>query len=99
MRLGQLARILDVKADDIREYVLSEHSEELGEGPNAKIEDKYVEGIEAHFKPVVEETSELAVEETTDSSDSKDESEKPKEAEPEPVASSRGLAARGRPGP
>jgi len=54
MRLGQLARQLDIKTDKIVNYLASEEGIVLNAHPNAKIDDSLIEKIEKHFKPTTE---------------------------------------------
>lgn len=57
MRLGQLARKLEVKPSEIAELLNSKHQLEISVHPNSKIPDEFIEEIKDHFyvEPVVEE--------------------------------------------
>ena len=55
MRLGQLARKLDIKTEQIVSYIAEEKKIAIKEHPNSKVEDDLVPLIEAHFTPQVEE--------------------------------------------
>jgi len=50
MRLGQLARKLEIKATDIVSLVEKELGETLENTPNLKLEDKHVELVNEHYK-------------------------------------------------
>lgn len=49
MRLGQLARKLDIKTDEIVSYIKDNHKVEINKHPNAKVPDEYLEELEAAF--------------------------------------------------
>ncbi|MBL4651517.1 MAG: hypothetical protein JKY53_01460 [Flavobacteriales bacterium] len=49
MRLGQLARKLDVKPAEIINYLASEHKTEMNTHPNSKVDDKLVPAVSEHF--------------------------------------------------
>lgn len=56
MRLGQLARKLEVKSADIVSYLASEHKAEISAHPNSKVDDKLVPAISKHFKVVADDS-------------------------------------------
>lgn len=61
MRLGQLARQLDVKTDDIVKFLEKEKSVNIKSHPNSKVEDDLIEDISNHFKPEpVEDSKDIA---------------------------------------
>jgi len=49
MRLGQLARKLEVKSADIVSYLANEHKAEISAHPNSKVDDKLVSAVSKHF--------------------------------------------------
>ncbi len=51
MRLGQLARKLDVKTKDVVSFVHHSLQQEIKEHPNSKVPDELIEDIIAFFKP------------------------------------------------
>jgi len=55
MRLGQLARQLDIKPEKIVSYLEKEKAITITKHPNSKVDDDLVDAITAHFKPVIEE--------------------------------------------
>jgi len=55
MRLGQLARQLDIKPEKVVAYLAQEKEITIKSHPNSKVEDDLVDMITNHFKPVVEE--------------------------------------------
>ncbi len=55
MRLGQLARQLEIKPDKIVSFLEKEKNITVKSHPNSKVEDDLIEMITNHFKPVVEE--------------------------------------------
>jgi hypothetical protein len=55
MRLGQLARKLEVKTADIVSYLANEHKTEMNVHPNSKVDDKLVPAISEHFGITQEE--------------------------------------------
>ena len=56
MRLGQLARKLEVKSADIVSYLASEHKAEISAHPNSKVDDKLVPAVSQHFKVVADDS-------------------------------------------
>jgi translation initiation factor IF-2 len=54
VRLGQLARQLDIKPENIISYLEKEKQLTIKTHPNSKIEDNLVDGIITHFAPKVE---------------------------------------------
>lgn len=62
MRLGQLARQLEIKPDKIVSFLEKEKNITIKSHPNSKVEDDLIEMITTHFKPVIEE--EVVVEES-----------------------------------
>ncbi len=62
MRLGQLARQLEIKPEKIVSFLEKEKSITVKSHPNSKVEDDLIDMISNHFKPVVEE--EVVVEKT-----------------------------------
>ena len=66
MRLGQLARKLNINTDKIIEYLTDELGAENPEDRNTKLDDKHVEQIIAHFEiPEPEKEEEETTEEET----------------------------------
>ncbi len=63
MRLGQLARQLDIKPEKIVSYLEKEKEITIKSHPNSKVDDDLIAGITDHFKPAVEEV-EVAEEQT-----------------------------------
>merc|ERR1711916_408398 len=63
MRLGQLARQLKVKPEDITTYLTTE-GVEVKSHPNSKVPDDATEKVTAHFSSVVEEEPEATIEQT-----------------------------------
>jgi hypothetical protein len=67
MRLGQLARKLEVKPSEIAELLNSKHQLEISVHPNSKIPDEFIQEIKDHFyvEPFIEEVvvDELIVDE------------------------------------
>ncbi len=61
MRLGQLARKLEVKPAEIVDDIASSHKKEMNSHPNSKVDDALVDAITNHFHP----SEELPAEETT----------------------------------
>lgn len=61
MRLGQLARQLDIKIDKIVTFLEKEKQITIGEHPNTKVEDELVAAITSHFKPVEQKVKEIVV--------------------------------------
>jgi len=57
MRLGQLARQLEVKPDKIVSFLAKEKNITIKSHPNCKVEDDLIEEITARFKPVVAEAT------------------------------------------
>lgn len=55
MRLGQLARQLNIKTEQIVTFIAKEKKIALKEHPNSKVDDELVPLIEAHFTPAKEE--------------------------------------------
>ena len=55
MRLGQLARQLDIKPEKIVSFLEKEKSITITSHPNSKVEDDLIDEINNHFKPVVVE--------------------------------------------
>ncbi len=55
MRLGQLARQLEIKPDKIVSFLEKEKSITIKSHPNSKVEDDLIDLISTHFKPVVAE--------------------------------------------
>ena len=55
MRLGQLARQLEVKPEKIVSFLLKKKDITIKEHPNSKVEDDLIEVITTHFQPVAEE--------------------------------------------
>jgi len=55
MRLGQLARQLDVKPEKIISYLEKEKQLTIKSHPNSKVEDELIDELTAHFKPAAEE--------------------------------------------
>lgn len=55
MRLGQLARQLDIKPERIVSFLLTEKEITIKEHPNSKVEDDLLELITNHFAPAIEE--------------------------------------------
>lgn len=58
MRLGQLARQLDIKPEKIVSFLEKEKNITIKTHPNCKVEDEFIEEISNHFKPVAEEVIE-----------------------------------------
>ena len=56
MRLGQLARKLEVKSADIVSYLASEHKTEISAHPNSKVDDSLVPAVSKHFKVVADDS-------------------------------------------
>ncbi len=54
MRLGQLARQLEIKPEKIMQFLEKEKKITLNPHPNSKIEDNLVDDISNHFKPTAE---------------------------------------------
>ncbi len=61
MRLGQLARQLDIKIEKIVTFLEKEKKITIGEHPNTKVEDDLVAIITAYFKPVEQKSKEIVV--------------------------------------
>lgn len=55
MRLGQLARQLEIKPAKIVSFLEKEKNITIKSHPNCKVEDDFIEMITNHFKPVTEE--------------------------------------------
>ncbi|SFT55326.1 hypothetical protein SAMN05216474_1278 [Lishizhenia tianjinensis] len=51
MRLGQLARRLSIKTDKIVKFLEETKDTKIGEHPNTKIPDEFVDDVINHFKP------------------------------------------------
>lgn len=64
MRLGQLARQLEIKPDKIVSFLEKEKNITIKTHPNSKVEDDLIEIITNKFKPIVEIESEETVVET-----------------------------------
>ena len=62
MRLGQLARQLDIKIDKIVTFLEKEKKVTIGVHPNTKVEDELVSIITAHFQPEKPKVKEVIVE-------------------------------------
>ena len=62
MRLGQLARQLEIKPEKIVSYLEKEKQLTIKEHPNSKVEDDLIEVITTHFKPAVAEEVETTEE-------------------------------------
>lgn len=60
MRLGQLARKLEVKPSEIAELLNTKYSLEISVHPNSKIPDDHIEEVKNHFyfEPITESSSE-----------------------------------------
>jgi hypothetical protein len=58
MRLGQLARQLEIKPEKIASFLLKEKEITIKEHPNSKVEDDLIDLITNHFAPIVEEVKE-----------------------------------------
>lgn len=58
MRLGQLARQLDVKTTDIVTFLEKEKKTTIKTHPNSKVPDELIEEVSAHFKPEEKEVEE-----------------------------------------
>ena len=56
MRLGQLARQLEIKPENIVNYLEKEKGIILNSHPNSKVDDEWIEDITNHFKPIEKET-------------------------------------------
>lgn len=54
MRLGQLARQLEIKPDKIVSFLEKEKNVTIKSHPNCKVEDEFIEEISNHFKPNTE---------------------------------------------
>ena len=74
MRLGQLARKLNIKRSDIQQIVKEEFNIELGEHPNVKVQDEHVEFIENKFLNLDE--SNIEIEDSSPSKSSTEQSTK-----------------------
>ena len=61
MRLGQLARKLDIKKSEIQKVVKEQFNVELGDHPNVKVDDAHVDFILEEFK--AEEPTPVVIEE------------------------------------
>ncbi len=79
MRLGQLARQLDIKPEKIVSFLKKEKDIIIKSHPNCKVEDEFIEEISNHFKPAVEETIETPA-------PSKKKTEKTTDPTPEAIA-------------
>ncbi len=67
MRLGQLARKLDVKPSEVRSFLKDELNIELDENPNVKLEDDQIDAVRSKFEVIEEVLIEnMADEETKD---------------------------------
>ncbi|PCJ26981.1 MAG: hypothetical protein COA97_04600 [Flavobacteriales bacterium] len=55
MRLGQLARQLDIKSEKIVSFLAKEKEITIKEHPNSKVEDDLIDIITTHFSPAVED--------------------------------------------
>jgi hypothetical protein len=62
MRLGQLARQLEIKPEKIISFLAKEKDITIKEHPNSKVEDELIETITTHFKPVIDEAEEAVTE-------------------------------------
>ena len=58
MRLGQLARQLDIKPEKIVSFLEKDKQVVIKAHPNSKVDDDLIEDITNHFTPVVEEVNE-----------------------------------------
>lgn len=67
MRLGQLARQLDIKPDKIVSFLEKEKNITIKSHPNCKVEDELIEDISNHFKPVVVAKEEVITKKTEES--------------------------------
>ena len=88
MRLGQLARQLEVKTDDIVTFLEKEKELTIKSHPNSKVEDELIPLIEEHFKPTIEEnlSADSNNEDKTEETIAKVEEPNPeKDAEPEHI--------------
>ena len=52
MRLGQLARQLEIKTDEIVSFLEKEKNISIKSHPNSKVEDELIPLISEYFKPV-----------------------------------------------
>ena len=62
MRLGQLARQLDIKIDKIVTFLEKEKKVTIGVHPNTKVADELVAIITSHFQPKEPKDKEVIVE-------------------------------------
>lgn len=65
MRLGQLARQLEIKPDKIVSFLEKEKNITIKSHPNCKVDDELIDDISKHFKPVAEEVKETPKKEET----------------------------------
>lgn len=76
MRLGQLARRLSIKTDKIVKYLNDEKDTQIGEHPNTKIPDEFVDDVIDFFKPEPIAEMKAALAEETPSTPQKTETPK-----------------------
>ena len=57
MRLGQLARQLEIKTNKIVSFLEEKKNITIKSHPNSKIEDDLIEVVTNHFKPITKEES------------------------------------------
>lgn len=77
MRLGQLARKLEVKPADIVKYLEKENKTEMNSHPNSKVEDGLIPAIEKHFGKAEEPVKTEAKEDVAPKAEAKTEEVKP----------------------
>lgn len=85
MRLGQLARQLEIKPEKIVSFLEKEKNITIKSHPNCKVQDELIDDITNHFKPSTEEVKEEPQEKKVSTIKKETAATSPKEETPAPI--------------
>jgi hypothetical protein len=85
MRLGQLARQLEIKPEKIVSFLQKDKNITIKSHPNSKVDDDLIEVITTHFKPVVEEEIIAVQKEKVIAKETKEEAVESVKEDPKPI--------------